>query len=209
MPLVSHQNAINQWNAYFDWVPSPKGAAQPAGPAVSLLYLAGQICTEKEALNANGIASLWAWLGLADWTGYAVAVLTSPQPNAYGADVATLPHDTKALLVFTGTMAVLYRAGTTDKADADSLNALFEWFPKRHHFVRYVWDGYFVLARETRAALTPAVTELPEDADVPAVFVGDKLAAKIPMRLVHSIAAAIFSLLGVATLLGVGKGWGF
>ncbi len=46
-------------------------------------------------------------------------------------------------------------------------------------------------------------------ADVPAVFVGDKLAAKIPMRLVHSIAAAIFSLLGVATLLGVGKGWGF
>ena len=46
-------------------------------------------------------------------------------------------------------------------------------------------------------------------ADVPAVFVGDKLAAKIPMRLVHSIAAAIFALLGAATLLGVGKSWGF
>jgi putative Ca2+/H+ antiporter (TMEM165/GDT1 family) len=46
-------------------------------------------------------------------------------------------------------------------------------------------------------------------ADVPAVFVGDKLAAKIPMRLVHGIAAAIFAALGVATLLGVGKGWGF
>lgn len=42
-------------------------------------------------------------------------------------------------------------------------------------------------------------------ADVPAVFVGDKLAAKIPMKLVHSIAAAIFALLGVATLLGVGS----
>jgi len=41
-------------------------------------------------------------------------------------------------------------------------------------------------------------------ADVPAVFVGDKLAQKIPMRLVHSIAAAIFALLGVATLLGAG-----
>ena len=46
-------------------------------------------------------------------------------------------------------------------------------------------------------------------ADVPAVFVGDKLAAKIPMRLVPSIPAGNFSLLGVATLLGVGKGWGF
>jgi len=41
-------------------------------------------------------------------------------------------------------------------------------------------------------------------ADVPAVFVGDKLAAKIPMKLVHSIAAGIFALLGIATLLGVG-----
>jgi putative Ca2+/H+ antiporter (TMEM165/GDT1 family) len=41
-------------------------------------------------------------------------------------------------------------------------------------------------------------------ADVPAVFIGDKLATKIPMKLVHSIAAAIFALLGVATLLGAG-----
>ncbi|RJG03990.1 TMEM165/GDT1 family protein [Noviherbaspirillum sedimenti] len=41
-------------------------------------------------------------------------------------------------------------------------------------------------------------------ADVPAVFAGDKLAAKIPMKLVHSIAAAIFAVLGVATLLGAG-----
>ena len=41
-------------------------------------------------------------------------------------------------------------------------------------------------------------------ADVPAVFVGDKLAARIPMKLVHAIAAAIFALLGIATLLGFG-----
>jgi putative Ca2+/H+ antiporter (TMEM165/GDT1 family) len=46
-------------------------------------------------------------------------------------------------------------------------------------------------------------------ADVPAVFVGDKLAAKIPMKLVHSIAAAIFAALGVATLLGAGSKLGF
>jgi putative Ca2+/H+ antiporter (TMEM165/GDT1 family) len=46
-------------------------------------------------------------------------------------------------------------------------------------------------------------------ADVPAVFVGDRLAAKIPMKLVHSIAAAIFALLGIATLLGAGSKLGF
>lgn len=46
-------------------------------------------------------------------------------------------------------------------------------------------------------------------ADVPAVFVGDKLAARIPMKLVHSIAAAIFAILGGATLLGAGANLGF
>lgn len=46
-------------------------------------------------------------------------------------------------------------------------------------------------------------------ADVPAVFAGDRLAAKIPMKLVHSIAAAIFALLGAATLLGAGSKLGF
>ncbi len=46
-------------------------------------------------------------------------------------------------------------------------------------------------------------------ADVPAVFVGDRFAAKIPMKLVHSIAAGIFAILGIATLLGAGKSLGF
>ncbi len=46
-------------------------------------------------------------------------------------------------------------------------------------------------------------------ADVPAVFVGDKLANKIPMKLVHSIAAGVFAVLGVMTLLGAGTGFGF
>lgn len=45
-------------------------------------------------------------------------------------------------------------------------------------------------------------------ADVPAVFVGDKLANKIPMKLVHSIAAGVFAILGVATLLGAGARFG-
>lgn len=45
-------------------------------------------------------------------------------------------------------------------------------------------------------------------ADVPAVFLGERLAGRIPMRLVHGIAAAIFAALGVATLLGAGGGFG-
>jgi putative Ca2+/H+ antiporter (TMEM165/GDT1 family) len=42
-------------------------------------------------------------------------------------------------------------------------------------------------------------------ADVPAVFLGNKFAARIPMKLVHSIAAGIFALMGVLTLLKVEK----
>ena len=42
-------------------------------------------------------------------------------------------------------------------------------------------------------------------ADVPAVFVGDKFAAKIPMNLVHGVAAAMFAAMGLMTLLKVDK----
>lgn len=40
-------------------------------------------------------------------------------------------------------------------------------------------------------------------ADVPAVFVGDRLSVNIPMKLVHSIAAAMFALTGVSALLKI------
>ncbi|MCX7177154.1 MAG: TMEM165/GDT1 family protein [Proteobacteria bacterium] len=42
-------------------------------------------------------------------------------------------------------------------------------------------------------------------ADIPAVFIGNKFAAKIPMKLVHSVAAAIFAVMGLLTLLRVEK----
>ena len=45
-------------------------------------------------------------------------------------------------------------------------------------------------------------------ADVPAVFLGDRFSARVPMRLVHAIAAALFALLGIITLLGGGAGFG-
>ena len=41
--------------------------------------------------------------------------------------------------------------------------------------------------------------------NVPAVFLGEKIAQKFSMRMVHGIAAAIFAVLGIATLLNVGK----
>jgi len=46
-------------------------------------------------------------------------------------------------------------------------------------------------------------------ANVPAVLLGDRIAGKIPVRMVHRIAAAIFGILGVVTLLGGGRRFGF
>lgn len=42
-------------------------------------------------------------------------------------------------------------------------------------------------------------------ANVPAVLIGAKLAGRIPVRLVHGIAAALFAILGIATLLNFGQ----
>ncbi|MBQ0932966.1 TMEM165/GDT1 family protein [Ideonella sp. 4Y16] len=42
-------------------------------------------------------------------------------------------------------------------------------------------------------------------ANVPAVFLGDAVSRRVNMRLVHTIAAAVFALLGVLTLLNVGQ----
>ncbi|MFV5214823.1 TMEM165/GDT1 family protein [Azonexus caeni] len=46
-------------------------------------------------------------------------------------------------------------------------------------------------------------------ANVPAVLLGDRIANRIPVRVVHAIAAAIFAVLGIATLLGAGGSLGF
>jgi putative Ca2+/H+ antiporter (TMEM165/GDT1 family) len=46
-------------------------------------------------------------------------------------------------------------------------------------------------------------------ANVPAVLLGDRIANRIPVRIVHAIAAAIFGILGIATLLGMGERFGF
>ena len=46
-------------------------------------------------------------------------------------------------------------------------------------------------------------------ANVPAVYFGERIANKVPLKLVHGIAAALFAVLGVATLLGAGESLGF
>ena len=42
-------------------------------------------------------------------------------------------------------------------------------------------------------------------ANVPAVLLGERIAHRMPVTLVHRIAAALFAVLGVATLLGAGR----
>lgn len=46
-------------------------------------------------------------------------------------------------------------------------------------------------------------------ANVPAVYLGDRIADRLPVRLVHGIAAILFGGLGVATLMGAGARLGF
>lgn len=45
-------------------------------------------------------------------------------------------------------------------------------------------------------------------ANVPAVYLGGRIADRLPVRLVHGIAAVVFAILGVATLLGAGARFG-
>ncbi|MEQ1773964.1 MAG: TMEM165/GDT1 family protein [Burkholderiales bacterium] len=45
-------------------------------------------------------------------------------------------------------------------------------------------------------------------ANVPAVLLGDRVAHRMPLGFVHSIAAAIFAILGIATLFGIGERFG-
>ncbi len=44
-------------------------------------------------------------------------------------------------------------------------------------------------------------------ANVPAVVLGDRLAHRLPTRLMHLLAALLFAALGAASLFGLGEGW--
>ncbi len=42
-------------------------------------------------------------------------------------------------------------------------------------------------------------------ANVPAVLLADRFAERLPMRLIHMVAAAVFAVLGIMALLGLDK----
>lgn len=46
-------------------------------------------------------------------------------------------------------------------------------------------------------------------ANVPAVLLGDRIANRMPVRLVHAVAAILFAVLGLVTLMGMGSRFGF
>ena len=68
----------------------------------------------------------------------------------------------------------------------------------------------FVLAAQYQAvvAVVAGTTLGMMIANVPAVLVGERLAERVPARSVHLITAAIFAVLGIATLLGAEKLFG-
>jgi len=101
-----------------------------------------------------------------------------------------------------------------DKLDADEA-------PKPGHGVFVTTVIAFFLAEmgdKTQIATVALAARFPADflgvvagttagmmlANVPAVFIGEKLAHKLPVKLVHTVAAVIFALLGVATLVSLG-----
>ncbi|MBQ5946185.1 TMEM165/GDT1 family protein [Massilia sp. ST3] len=62
---------------------------------------------------------------------------------------------------------------------------------------------------ESMAAVVAGTTLGMMLANVPAVYFGERIANRVPVKLVHGIAAVIFAVLGIATLLGAGEGLGF
>jgi putative Ca2+/H+ antiporter (TMEM165/GDT1 family) len=62
---------------------------------------------------------------------------------------------------------------------------------------------------ESMAAIVAGTTFGMMLANVPAVVFGERIARRVPLRLVHGLAALIFAVLGVATLLSAGEPLGF
>jgi putative Ca2+/H+ antiporter (TMEM165/GDT1 family) len=63
------------------------------------------------------------------------------------------------------------------------------------------FDAYYAVVAGTTCGMMIA--------NVPAVLLGERLAGRLPVRIVHAVAAAIFGLLGIATFLGAGQDLGF
>ncbi|HKX41456.1 MAG TPA: TMEM165/GDT1 family protein [Burkholderiaceae bacterium] len=105
-----------------------------------------------------------------------------------------------------------------DKIDADEANA-----PPRFGVFGTTLVAFFLaeMGDKTQIATVALAARYPDLlsvvtgttlgmmlANVPAVFAGEAIAKRVPMKLVHAIAATIFVVLGVVTLLNVGNVFG-
>ena len=98
----------------------------------------------------------------------------------------TIAHDRSRLGVFGTTVVAFFLAEMGDKTQIATVALA----------ARYTGDVVQVVIGTTLGMML---------ANVPAVFLGEKIASKVSMSLVHGIAAVIFGVLGVLTLLNVGR----
>ncbi len=91
--------------------------------------------------------------------------------------------------VFTTTLIAFFLAEMGDKTQVATVALVAQY----HAF-------FYVVAGTTLGMMI---------ANVPAVYLGDNIAQRMPVRLVHATAASIFAILGVATLMGAGESLGF
>ncbi len=142
---------------------------------------------------AGGIGTLLAgWLSptIMNWAvvaSFALMAVWILVPDKL--DEGEIAEPKKALGVFGATLVAFFLAEMGDKTQVATI-AMAAHYP----------SPVMVVVGTTLGMLI---------ADVAAVFIGDKLAGRIPMKLVHGIAAAMFAVLGVATLLGAGASLGF
>lgn len=133
-------------------------------------------------ITANVAPAILRWVLGASFLGMAIWTLI---PDAIEEEETTVAH---RLGVFGATLVTFFLAEMGDKTQIATIA-----------MAAHYGTPLVVVAGTTLGMLL---------ADVPAVFIGDKLAGRIPMKLVHGIAAAVFALLGIATLLGFGAQYG-
>lgn len=102
-------------------------------------------------------------------------------PDTLDEDDATLAH----YGIFTTTVIAFFLAEMGDKTQVATIALAAQY--------QSLW---LVVAGTTLGMMI---------ANVPAVLLGNRIAERMPVRLVHGVAAFIFAVLGVATLLGAGS----
>ena len=106
-------------------------------------------------------------------------------PDTLDADDAQLPK----LGVFAATVVAFFVAEMGDKTQIATVALA----------ARY-GDFLWVVAGTTAGMMI---------ANAPAVYLGERFASRMPVKLIHALAAVIFAVLGVAVLLGAGARFGF